>query len=61
MLRDVHKYIYCNVFVWLQTRFGLVIDFINNPQVVTSINSYTVTYLHSLRSLNTNLLSVYLH
>jgi hypothetical protein len=30
---------YCNVFGWLERPFGLVIGFINNPQVVTTINS----------------------
>jgi hypothetical protein len=27
-------FLYCNVFGFLKTRFGLVIGFINNPQVV---------------------------
>jgi hypothetical protein len=34
--------IYCNVLGWLETPFGLVIGFINTPQVVTKINSYTL-------------------
>jgi hypothetical protein len=38
--------------------FGLVIEFFNNPQVVTTINSYTDTDLHTLKSLHTNLLSL---
>jgi hypothetical protein len=33
--------------------FGLVIGFVNNPQVVTTINSYMVTDLHTLKSLHT--------
>jgi hypothetical protein len=41
-----------------KTGFGLVIGFINNPQVVTTINSYTVTDLHNLKSLRSNLLSL---
>jgi hypothetical protein len=41
-----------------KTGFGLVIGFINNPQVVTTINSYTVTDLQTLKSLHTNLLSL---
>jgi hypothetical protein len=40
------------------TGFGLVIGFINNPQAVTTINSYTVTDLHTLKSLHTNFFSV---
>jgi hypothetical protein len=41
-----------------KTGFGLVIGFINNPQVLTTINSYMVTDLHTLKSLHTNLLSL---
>jgi hypothetical protein len=40
------------------TEFGLVIGFINNLQVVTTYNSYTVADLHYLQSLHTNLLSL---
>jgi hypothetical protein len=50
------KYVLSRV---LMTRMGigLVIGFINNPQVVTTINSYMVTDLHTLKSLHTTLLS----
>jgi hypothetical protein len=41
-----------------ETGFGLVIGFINNPQVLATINSYTVTDLHTLKSLHTNLLNL---
>jgi hypothetical protein len=37
------------------TPFGLVIGFIDNPQVVTAITYYTVTHLHNLQSLHTSL------
>jgi hypothetical protein len=36
----------------------LVIGFINNPQVVTTINYYTIAALHNLQSLHTNLFSL---
>jgi hypothetical protein len=42
----------------LETPFGLVIGFINNPQVVTTITYNTVTHLRSLQSLHANLLSL---
>jgi hypothetical protein len=38
--------------------FGLVIGFIDNLQVVTTINSYTITALHNLQSLHTNLFTL---
>jgi hypothetical protein len=38
--------------------FGLVIGFINNLQVVTTINYYTIAALHNIQSLHTNLLSL---
>jgi hypothetical protein len=41
-----------------KTGFGLVIGFINSPQVVTTINSYTLTDLHTLKSFHTTLLSL---
>jgi hypothetical protein len=41
-----------------KTGFGLVIGFINNPQVVTTIESYTVTNLQTLKSLHTILFSL---
>jgi hypothetical protein len=46
---------YCNVFSWLETPFGLLIGFINHLQVVTTINYNTVTHLQSLHA---NLLSL---
>jgi hypothetical protein len=42
-LTDCNVFIYCNVFVVTGTPFGLVIGFINNPQVVTTINYITIT------------------
>jgi hypothetical protein len=41
-----------------ETRFGLVIGFINKPQVVTTITYDTVTGLGDLQSLHANLLSI---
>jgi hypothetical protein len=41
-----------------KTVLGFVIAFINNLQDVTTINSYTVTALHILKALHTNLLSI---
>jgi hypothetical protein len=38
--------------------FGLVIGFINNLQVVATINFYAVATLHDLQSLHTNLFSL---
>jgi hypothetical protein len=42
----------------METQFGLVIGFINNLQVVTTITYYTVTYLQNLHSLHANLFSL---
>jgi hypothetical protein len=39
----------------LKTPFWSVIRFITILQVVTSITFYTVTHLHSLQSVNTNI------
>jgi hypothetical protein len=47
LLAYIEKHKYCNVFGWLETPFGLVIGFINNPQVVTTITYNTVTHLHT--------------
>jgi hypothetical protein len=44
---DTTPCIYCNMFRVTETRFGLVIGFINNPQVVTTITYNTVTDLHT--------------
>jgi hypothetical protein len=41
-----------------ETGFGLVIGFINNLQVVTTINYNPVTDLHALKWLHTNLFSL---
>jgi hypothetical protein len=38
--------------------FGLVIGFINDLQVVTSITYYTIAHLHNLQSLHANLLTL---
>jgi hypothetical protein len=38
--------------------FGLVIGCINNLQVITTINYYTIAALHNLQSLHTNLFSL---
>jgi hypothetical protein len=40
------------------TLFGLVVGFINNSQVVTTINYDTVAGLHNLQSLHANILSL---
>jgi hypothetical protein len=48
---------YCHVSQWLRRGFGLVIGFINNLQVVTTINYYTIADLHNVQSLHTNLFS----
>jgi hypothetical protein len=42
--------LYCNVFDWLETPFGLLIGFINNLKVVTTLTYNTVTHLHSLHT-----------
>jgi hypothetical protein len=44
---------------WLKTGFGLVIGFINDLQVVTTIDYYTTADLHNLQSLHTDLLSLF--
>jgi hypothetical protein len=51
---------FCHVYGWLRRGFGLVIAFINNLQVVTTINYYTIAALHNVRvqSLHTNLFSL---
>jgi hypothetical protein len=43
----------------LKTPFILVICFIYNLTVVTTITFYTVTYLHSLQSLHANILILF--
>jgi hypothetical protein len=40
---------YYHVYGWLKMGFGLVIGFINNLQVITTINYYTVAALHNLQ------------
>jgi hypothetical protein len=42
----------------LRRGFELVIGCINNLQVVTTINYYTIAALHNLQSLHTNLFSL---
>jgi hypothetical protein len=39
----------------LKTPFRLLISFITILQVVTTITYYTVTYLHSLQSVHSNI------
>jgi hypothetical protein len=51
------QYILSRVLV-TKTGFGLIIGFIKNPQVVTTFNCHTVTDLHILKSLHTNLFSL---
>jgi hypothetical protein len=48
---------YCGVFWVLETPFGLVIRFINtyNLTGLTTITYNTVTYLHSLQSVQSNI------
>jgi hypothetical protein len=43
---------------WLKMGFRLVIGYINNIQVVTTINYCTIAALHNLQSLHTNLFSL---
>jgi hypothetical protein len=43
------------VYKWLRRGFGLVIGFINNLEVVATINYYTITVLQNVQSLHTNL------
>jgi hypothetical protein len=50
--------LYCHVSQWPRRGFGLVIGFINNLQVVTTINYNTIADLHNLQSLHTNLFSL---
>jgi hypothetical protein len=49
---------YCHVSQWLRGGFGLGIGFINNLQVVITINYYTIAALHNVQSLHTNLFSL---
>jgi hypothetical protein len=49
---------YCQVYRGLKTGFGLVIGFVSNLQVITTINYYTIAALHNLQSLHTNLCSL---
>jgi hypothetical protein len=58
LVRDHVSYSYCNVFALLETPFGLVIGFIKNILVVTTISYYTIARLHNLQSLHSNLLSL---
>jgi hypothetical protein len=45
-----HPRWYCRVFGWLGTPFRSLIGFINNLQVVTTINHNTVTHLQPLHA-----------
>jgi hypothetical protein len=42
----------------LRRGFGLVIGFINNLQVVTTIKCYTIAALHNVKLFHTNLFSL---
>jgi hypothetical protein len=46
------------MYQWLRRGFELVIGFIDNLQVVTTINYNTIADLHNLQSLHTNLFSL---
>jgi hypothetical protein len=56
--KETQAYMYCRVYGWLKTRFGLVIGFIGYLQVVITNNYYTIADLHNLQSLQNNLLSL---
>jgi hypothetical protein len=43
---------------WLKTQFWLVIEFINNLQVVSTINYYTIATLHNIQFLHTHAFSL---
>jgi hypothetical protein len=49
---------YCNVFLLLKTPFGLLTGLFNNLQVVTTINYYNVSSLHTLQTLLTIIYSL---
>jgi hypothetical protein len=55
---NLYEIWYCHVYQWLETGFGLVIGFINNLQVVTTINYNTIADLLNLQSLHTNFFSL---
>jgi hypothetical protein len=57
-MTEVYIVWYCHVYGWLKMGFGLVIGFINNLQVVTTLNYYAIAALRNLQSLNTNLFSL---
>jgi hypothetical protein len=57
LLDPSHIYILYRVWV-LETPFVLVIGFINDLHVITTITYYTVTYLHNFQSVYTKLLSL---
>jgi hypothetical protein len=46
---------YCHMYGGLKMGFRLVIGFISNLQVITTINYYTIAALHNLQSLHTDL------
>jgi hypothetical protein len=58
----VHEsvFILSRVSQWLKHGYGLVIGFINNLQVLTTINYsyYTIAALHNVQPLHTNLFSL---
>jgi hypothetical protein len=52
--------IYCHVYGWLKTSFGMVIEFVKHLQVVITISYYTVV-LYTIYNHSTLISSVCLH
>jgi hypothetical protein len=57
-MRRKARYKYCYGHTVTKDGFGLVIGFINNLQIVTTINYYTNAFFHNLQSLHANLFSL---
>jgi hypothetical protein len=51
--------IYCNMFYLLKTLFRLLIGLFNSVPIVTTINCDTVTGLHTLQTVLTNLFTLF--
>lgn len=49
---------YCQVSQWQRHVSGLVIGFINNPHVVTTINYFTIAALQNVQLFHTDLFSI---
>jgi hypothetical protein len=58
MHSDKINYKILSRYQWLKTGYGLVTEFINNLQVVITINYYIIVALDNLQSLHTNLFSL---